>query len=63
MVDTRILSKYWLSWNSRAVIRCAGRLVISRGRTWVARSLGKERFDKKSFAGEGTVDEEANVRL
>ena len=63
MVETRMLSKYSLCWNSRAVIRWAGRLVMSRGRTWLERSFGIGRDDMKLFDDEGTVEEEAKSRL
>lgn len=63
MVDTRMLSKYSLCWNSRAVMRCAGLRATSRGRTWVVRSLGIGRDERKPLDGEGTVDEDEKSRL
>ena len=63
MVETRMLSKYSLDWNSLAVIRCAGRRVMSRGRTELERSLGIGRFERKLLPAEGTVADEAKSRL
>jgi len=63
IVDIRILSKYALCWNSFAVIRCAGRLVIKRGSTELVKSLGIGLDDKKPLPAEGIVDEDANNLL
>ncbi|KIH90263.1 hypothetical protein SPBR_00315 [Sporothrix brasiliensis 5110] len=46
MVDTRMLSKYSLVWNSFAVRRCAGRRAIRRGSTCTASSRGSGRDDR-----------------
>ncbi len=63
MVDIKILSKYALCWNSFAVIRCAGRRVISRGSTDDVRSLGIGLEDKKPLVAEGIDEEDAKSLL
>ncbi len=63
MVDIRILSKYALCWNSFAVIRWAGRLVIRRGRTDEVRSFGNVRDDRNPLLAAGMVDDDAKSRL
>lgn len=63
MDETRMLSKNRDCWNSRAFIRCAGLLVISRGSTADTKSLGSGREDRKLLLDEGMVDEEAKSFL
>jgi len=46
MVETRMLSKYSLCWNSLVVMRCAGRRARRRGSTWFARSFGMGREER-----------------
>ena len=61
-METRILSKYSACWNSRALIRCAGRRVISRGRRFET-GLGRGEEEMKLFDWEGTVEEDEKSRL
>ena len=63
MVDIRILSKYALCWNSFAVIRWAGRLVIRRGNTEDVNSFGTGLEQRKLLLAEGMEDDELNSRL
>jgi hypothetical protein len=63
IVEIKMLSKYALCWNSFAVIRCAGLLVMRRGRTEVVSSFGMGREDRKPLLEEGIVEEDANKRL
>lgn len=63
MVDTMTLSKYSLSWNSLAVIRCAGRRVIRRGSTWAAKSRGSGLDERNPFCDEGTVEDDEKTLL
>jgi hypothetical protein len=56
MVETRTLSKYCDSWNSLAVIRCAGRRVINLGRIWLRTPLGMGREQRNELDGDGTLD-------
>jgi hypothetical protein len=60
IVEIRILSKYALCWNSFAVIRWAGRLVIRRGNTDAVRSFGMGLDERKPLLAEGIVDEDEN---
>lgn len=63
IVEIRILSKYALCWNSSAVIRWIGFLVISRGSTDAVRSFGMGRDERKPLLGDGIVDEDENNLL
>lgn len=56
IVDTRMLSKNSVSWNSFAVRRWAGLLVISRGSTCAIRSLGSGLEDRKLLFTVGIVE-------
>lgn len=56
MVETNMLSKNSVSWNSFAVSRWAGLLVMSRGSTCATRSLGNGLEDMYWLFAVGIVE-------
>ena len=58
-----MLSKNCDCWNSRAFIRCAGLLVISRGSTADTKSFGSGREERKLLLEEGVVEEDVKSFL
>lgn len=63
IVETKMLSKYRVSWNSRALSLCARLLVIKRGSTEAEISFGSGLEERKLLLCKGTDDEEAKIFL
>ena len=63
MDETKILSKNADCWNSLTFMRCAGRRVMSLGKTKDTRSCGRDLEHKKRLLADGTVEEDEKIFL